>query len=180
MTGFIKVYREQLDTVLLKNPAMMQVWIFLCEQARFRKTEKDGIDLLPGQLLMSAGTIARACGLKEDRARYILLCLEKQGLIRRQNIRNRYSLITVLEPSEPPENGALQPPVSEAAKCMPKQIKAQETANAGTPEAAEADASASRNNAAKTAFGLFANVYLSAEEKRIKDAIRQMAEWEAD
>lgn len=100
MKGFIKVYREPLFAGLLQQPAMLQVWLFLSCEVWFRKTVIDGIEILPGQALVTMGEIAQACNLQERKVRYALDCLEKKGLIHRENIRNRHSLITVLDPTE--------------------------------------------------------------------------------
>ncbi len=224
MSGFIKVYREQLQSDLFRNPAVLYVWIFLCEQARFKATVQDGIEIHPGQVLISASEIGRNCRLKEGRVRYILGNLEKNGLIRRQNIRNRYSLITVLDPSAQNDvqdtNDAAQTGVAPAANdhndtrsdvthtacdphsdsvagttcapqptavpyadrsafftCVPStdsvptdgmQTKTQLTPSAGSiPTAATENMQKQPEKGSKTAFGLFGNVLLSSEEKRI-------------
>ncbi len=100
MAGFIKIYRDALDSDLLYKPALLQVWMYLNKQARYVRTVQDGIEILPGQLLLTAAEVAQACRLQEDNVRYAFSCLEKRKLIRRENIRNRYSLITLLDPSE--------------------------------------------------------------------------------
>ena len=165
MTGYIKVYREALHSGALKNPAAMQVWIFLNENARFRKTEQDAIEILPGQLLISVAAIARACSLPPHRVRYILTCLEKDGLIRRENIRNRYSLITVTEPQAQQEkvpSVPVQPPQRPVTVRPPTPAP---TAPAVPAQPASADVQDQPENAAKTGFGTFGNVYLTVREK---------------
>ena len=103
MAGYFKVYREQVNDALLQNPVMLQVWIFLCRQARYQPTVQDGIELQPGQLLISEKEIAQVCNQTPDKVKYILRCLIQQNLIRRDNIRYRCSLITILTPDEPSE-----------------------------------------------------------------------------
>ncbi len=100
MAGFIKLYRDQLNNTVFKNAFLLQIWIYLCKQAKYQKTIQDGMELLPGQLLVSVKDIAKECGQTEDKVKYYLQCLEKQGLIRRENIRFRCTLITVLTPDE--------------------------------------------------------------------------------
>lgn len=165
MSGFIKIYRELLHSDLLRNPDMMLVLIFLCKQARYKKTIQDGIEILPGQVLISAGEIARVCSLNKNRVNYILRCLEKDGLIRRENIRNRYSLITVTEPQAQQEkvpSVPVQPPQ------RPVTVRPQTpapTAPAAPAQPASADVQDQPENAAKTGFGTFGNVYLTVREK---------------
>ena len=100
MTGYIKLYREQLQTEILKNPQVLLVWVFLNEQVRFRQAVQNGIEVLPGQVLLTAVYIAQKCNLTVRQVRYCLKRFEQEGLIRMQNIRNRYTLITVLTPNE--------------------------------------------------------------------------------
>lgn len=165
MTGYFRIYRETLHCKALQDRDALQVWLFLCEQVRFKKTIKDGIEILPGQALLSAGTVARACGLQERKVRYILTCLEKDGLIRRENIRNRYSLITVTEPQAQQEkvpSVPVQPPQ------RPVTVRPQTpapTATAVPAQPASADVQDQPENAAKTGFGTFGNVYLTVREK---------------
>lgn len=148
MKGFIKVHRELLSDGLLQKPVLLQVWMFLSCAAWFRKTVIDGIEILPGQALVTAGEIACACNLQEHKVRYALNCLEKQGLIRRENIRNRYSLITVLDRAE---------------EALPKEEKTTQEDTAATEKH---DTCVQAKPESKRSYGLFCNVYLTDEEKR--------------
>ena len=148
MSGFFKVYREQVNyNAMLKNPADLQVWIYLCENARYVRTEQDGIELLPGQLLTSAGEIARTCSLSENQVRKVLDRLAKKGLLSRENIRYRYSLITLLEPDKQP---SVQPTATHTTHTINTIQKAIE------PPV----------NTQKSCYGSFHNVFLSDTEKQ--------------
>ena len=151
MEGFFRIYREQFQD-LRKNREVLQVWTFLCEQARFRQTTKDDIEILPGQVLLSGRDIAKECDLDVNRVQYILRSLEKKGLILRENVRNRYSLITILEPSQS------QPKQTRKETRTP----AKEERQAPPPQPQEA-----KQEEEKFRYGLFSNVLLSAEEKRL-------------
>lgn len=160
MTGFIKVYRDVLQCELLNNPIILKVWIFLCEQVRFRQTVQNGLEILPGQVLLSAGDIARGCNLPERKVRYILDCLSKQRLIRRENIRNRYSLITILDPTQQPTTKPAPVPTEKPA------VQQQEQTAVPSPAVAAKTDTPVRSESEKGCYGLCCNVYLTAEEKR--------------
>lgn len=106
MKGFFKVYRDTLQYDILNDPDALSVWIFLSGQVRFKPCIHNGIEIQAGQILTSGGILASKCGIDRNRVQYILRCFEKEGLIRRENIRNRYSLITVIphEETEVPVN----------------------------------------------------------------------------
>lgn len=147
MAGYIKIYRDILNTGLLYKPAMLQVWIYLNDRAQYTRTVKDGIELLPGQLLVSASEIARTCHVNADRVQYVLKCFEEQGIISRENIRNRYTLITLTNPDElrcVKQTDLHNPTVRATQNAEPQPEKVQ-----------------------KSAYGVCGNVYLSAEEKEM-------------
>lgn len=196
MSGFFKVYRDAIQSDLLQQRDVLQVWIWLCKHARFKPCVQNNIELQPGQLLVSGQTIARDCLLDTNRVQYILRCLEKNGFISRQNIRNRCSLITVRDPAEQQDHEAdiTTPTVVSASDCATQTVVPASDAKtqtvAVTPEqktqsvavgadaktqavvsapdiTKQADAPVQPENGAKTACGMFGNVYLSAEEKRL-------------
>ena len=144
MAGFIKIYRDVLDSVLFTKPILLQMWLLLNKLARFTKTEQDGIEILPGQVLTSAAELSQRCNLPERRVRYILDCLEKMELITRENVRNRYTIITLTNPDELKciKQTELPPPTEVTAEMPPEQPKTEP----------------------KICSGLFANVYLTNDE----------------
>ncbi len=150
MKSYFRIYRESLHCELMKDREILQVWIHLCDLARFKKTVIDGMEILPGQLLTSAGAIAQECDLNRNRVLYILRCLEKNGFIRWENIRNSCSLITVLEPTEKQVTQVKKPTF------LPKNATVEPTKEIIEPEEHEQ----------KDCCGLFSNVYLTKKEKR--------------
>ncbi|MBR3955484.1 MAG: hypothetical protein IKJ63_08440 [Clostridia bacterium] len=147
MAGFIKIYRDVLDTVLFSKPVLLQMWLLLSKQARYVKTVQEGIEIQPGQVLISAGELAQRCNLTERRVRYILDCLEEMELISRENIRNRYTLITLTNPDElrcVKQTDLHNPTVRATQNAEPQPEKVQ-----------------------KSAYGVCGNVYLSTEEKEM-------------
>ena len=147
MAGYIKIYRDVLDTVLFQKPVLLQMWLWLNKNARYVKTEQEGIEIFPGQVLVSASELAKSVNLTERRVRYILDCLEEMELIRRENIRNRYTLITLVNPDELSN-------VKKAKLPEPPECKEVRPTPVAPPESVR-----------KTSCGVFSNVYLTAEEK---------------
>ncbi len=146
MAGFIKIYRDVLDSVLFTKPILLQMWLLLNKLARFTETEQDGIELHPGQVLTSNPALAQRCNLTERRVRYILDCLEDMQLITRENIRNRYTRITLTNPDE------LQ---CDKQTELPPPREVQEEKAPAPPEKEQ-----------KICCGMFGNVYLTIEEKK--------------
>ncbi|MBR2413915.1 MAG: hypothetical protein IKB13_05395 [Clostridia bacterium] len=146
MAGFIKIYRDVLDSVLFTKPILLQMWLLLNKLARFTETEQDGIEIHPGQVLTSNPALAQRCNLTERRVRYILDCLEDMQLITRENIRNRYTMITLTNPDE--------------IKCVTQ------TELPPPREEQEEKAPAPPPKEQKICCGMFGNVYLTIEEKK--------------
>ena len=190
MTGYIKLYREQLQTEILKNPQVLLVWVFLNEQVRFRQAVQNGIEVLPGQVLLTAVYIAQKCNLTVRQVRYCLKRFEQEGLIRMQNIRNRYTLITVLTPNEgeavqgsaaasepiaepePMPTAAIEPTKSTASEATigvsePTEIPVPEPTENAADGAKKESVPQTPENGAKRRYGLCNNVYLTDEEKRL-------------
>lgn len=168
MSGFFRIYRAHMRPEVFTNPAMLQVWIYLSMHARFKATVEDGIEILPGQVLLSAGEIASECHMTQDSVRHYLLRFEKLGMINRQSIRNRYTLITILEPDEESTAAAAKPAVCKHKKsaCAVPVI----TEEADVPQMSavteKADVSEMPENTPKIACGPNNNVYLTDEENR--------------
>lgn len=181
MTGYFKLYRETLRAGLLKKSDELQVWIFLCEQARFRETVEKGIALQPGQALLSSGIIARACCLDRNRVQYILRSFEKRGLIRMESMRNRCTRITIRNPDEKQE----VPPAAEAETesyamhTKEKKIKEEENEKE-EKEKKENSTHTPAQTEEKECCGLCMNVYLTAEEKQILHEKSELAEYYID
>ena len=144
--SFFKIYRQPFYA-LMKNPFALQVWVFLCAQARFTQAEVDGIEIQPGQLLTTANAIATECCMEQGKVQSILRYLAAEGFIRRENIRNRYTLISVLEPGEQQE--------AKKEKTAPP--------TAQQPFAEQAEATPLNE---KIACGIGKNVFLREEERR--------------
>ncbi len=141
MAGYIKMNRDALESVLYCRPVVLQTWLFLCVQARYVKTVQDGIEILPGQLLTSVSSVAKSLKQTDHKIRCALETLEKMELIARANIRNRYSLITVISPDElqgKKQTQIIEPITAAESSFVPRQ-----------------------------SYGTFKNVYLSTEEKQM-------------
>lgn len=142
MAGYIKIYRDILDSVLFRKPVLMQIWLLLAKEARYVKTVQDGIEVQPGQVLITISELAKCSKQPERRVRYVLDCLEEMELISCANIRNRYTLITLSNPDE--LHGVRMKDVkkpTETTTAQPEEVK-------------------------KAAYGEFGNVYLTDDEKR--------------
>lgn len=145
--SFFKIYRQPFYA-LMKNPLTLQVWVFLCAQARYMETETDGILIRPGQLLTTGNEIATECNMPLNKVQTVLRYLETEGFIRRENIRFRYTLITVLEPGEQQEAKKADRPAP-----MPQLFPTKSE----QPKLPENE---------KTACGIGKNVFLREEERR--------------
>lgn len=96
--GFVKVPRAILSRKEFSDPALFYAYFVLMSSVRFVETEIDGIRVGVGQLLISKSQLASLFGMSLSRTRSTLERFEKMGGITRENIKNKYTLITVLKP----------------------------------------------------------------------------------
>ncbi len=96
--GFVKVPRAVMFRKEFSDPVLFYAYFALMSNVRFTKNTVDGITVNEGQLLMSKTQLSELFRVPVSRTRSILDRFEKMGGIKRENIKNRYTLITVLAP----------------------------------------------------------------------------------
>lgn len=174
--GFVKIPRAVFGKDEIRDPVFTKAYVTLMFAARYAQTEIDGIRVMPGQLLISKSEFAKLLDLPLSRTRSILKRFEDMGGIRTENIKNKYTLITLQkyfltgerdEISTPKKTrsvkkSAVSEDKSEDVICEPCGSKNDEIKEKTdiSPEVQEI----SEVNENKTAYGKFRNVYLTLTE----------------
>lgn len=96
--GFVKVPRGISGWREFSDPALFYAYFALMSNVRFTETVIEGIPVRVGQLLISKSQLSELFGMSVSRTRSTLERFERMGGIKKQNIRNKYTLITVLKP----------------------------------------------------------------------------------
>lgn len=96
--GFVKVPRAVTGWKEFSDPALFYAYYALMSNMRFTETVIDGITVGVGQLLVSKTQLSELFGMSVSRTRSTLSRFERMGGIKKQNIKNKYTLITVLKP----------------------------------------------------------------------------------
>ena len=107
MTGWVKIYRELLETPLFSSAERFRFFILLIMLAQHKPQQYYGIEVGRGQLITSIRQLARRCGMTPKKVRCALQSLEFWELIKVEPTR-KYSLITICNYDSyqglPPEN----------------------------------------------------------------------------
>ncbi len=134
---------------------------------RFRETYIDGVEVGVNQLLISKPELARRCNLTISKVRRMLKEFQEIGGIRCENIKNKYTLITFLEPfigkTESDKGGKGNPPAVTAQAEEYIDVPGIEESN-GKKETDNAVTAPKNDRGELLAYGRFHNVYLSADE----------------
>ena len=93
---FIKLDRNILDSSYFSDADTLRVWITLLILAAHKNTEVNGIELKRGQLLTTSSALCDRLGISLKRLRTILDRLEKDGSVTRESVKNRYTIITIV------------------------------------------------------------------------------------
>ncbi|MBR3974384.1 MAG: hypothetical protein IKJ88_00830 [Clostridia bacterium] len=93
---FIKLDRNILDSSYFDDAEVLRVWITLLILAAHKNTEVNGIELLRGQLLTTYAALCERLGLSLKKIRIILDRFEADGSIFRESVKNRYTIITIV------------------------------------------------------------------------------------
>ncbi len=96
--GFIMVPRAILKYEEMRDCDVLGTYINLLLRARFREAYIDEVKVGVNQILISKADLARKLGFSIAKLRRILAAFEESGGIRCENIRNKYTLITLLPP----------------------------------------------------------------------------------
>ena len=96
MLGWIKVHRQLLSWEWFSDTNTLSVFIYLLLSANHKAGKWRGVDVLPGQHITSADTIATHTGLSRQKVRTALGKLKMSGEITVEPT-NKYSLITLVK-----------------------------------------------------------------------------------
>ncbi len=78
---YIKLNRKIIDWGWFKDPSTLSVWIFLLISANISDREFFGVPVRRGELITSCQSVARACGLTDNKVRTAFKHLIKTGEI---------------------------------------------------------------------------------------------------
>lgn len=95
--GFIMLPRTVFDDPHFKDADFVKAYIYIYYLARYKETVIDGVEVGKNQILISKPKLAEILQCTLSQVRTILNKLEGLGGITRENIANRYSLITLTE-----------------------------------------------------------------------------------
>ena len=141
---FVKVSRNILNTPYYKDASLLKAWMGLVLSVRFQPYTYDGIDVGVDEVLLKKNEVAELFGTEKRRALTILKRMERDGLIEFRNIKNRYTLIRILN----------------ADFSFPRKKKERERG-----EEAEINKKSSAEAVkTKSAYGEFNNVFLTKDE----------------
>lgn len=96
--GFVKIPRKLYMTNIFRDGSPLNAYLVIMSEMRYTDTVTNGIKVKKGQLLISQKELAFKMNRSIPKTRYILNRFEELGGIKKENIKNRYTLITVLEP----------------------------------------------------------------------------------
>lgn len=94
--GFIKVPRGCVFQDIFKDRQVFYFYFMLLYLARYKAGVVDGIYVSEGQVLITKKKLAEYTALPEKDVRALLERFERYGCITKQNIKNKYTLITLL------------------------------------------------------------------------------------
>ncbi len=94
--GFIKVPRGCVFQDILKEPSVFYLYFILLYFARYKAEYIDGVYVKEGQVLISKTLLAEYSKLNVSQVRRILDRFERYGCIKKENVKNKYTLITIL------------------------------------------------------------------------------------
>lgn len=97
--GYVKVWRKTLDTGILTNPTVLQVFMYLLLKASHKKHKvlvgNQSVDVLPGDVITGRSKMAQDLDLSERNVRTALNTLEKLEIV---TIRptNKFSIVSFI------------------------------------------------------------------------------------
>lgn len=98
LTGFVKTPRNILYSDYLYDERLLRAWVVITLCMRFKSTVIDSIPLEEGDALFTKDELSELLGVDKRTVRTILGRMSRDGLIRYINIRNSYTLISVIDP----------------------------------------------------------------------------------
>lgn len=134
VNGWIKLHRAITQWEWIEDPNTLSVWINLLLRANFHVSRFRGIEVKPGQIIISRRKLADYCGISEKSVRTSLTRLKTANQVAIESA-NRFSLITIINwdtyqqlegeqgPTEGPEVGPPKGQQRASKGPDPKKIK---------------------------------------------------------
>ena len=94
--GFVVIPRRLVTSDFFNDNEKFAILIKLFFEVRFRETNVNGIDIGVNQFICTKADLAERMNINERKLKYILERFQRAGLIKTENIRNKYTLITLL------------------------------------------------------------------------------------
>ena len=98
LAGFAKTPRNILYSDYLYDERLLRAWVVITLCMRFKSTVIDSIPLEEGDALFTKDELSELLGVDKRTVRTILGRMSRDGLIKYINIRNSYTLISVIDP----------------------------------------------------------------------------------
>lgn len=165
--GFFIIPRAIEKYEIFSDMDALGFYTMLMRSLRFRETSIDGVEVGVNQLLISKPELARRCNLTVSKVRRMLGAFQDIGGIRCENIRNKYTLITFLDPfiykTENDKGGKGNPPAVsvQADEYIELSVKEEGT---GKKEEDNRELSSKNDRGELKGYGRFNNIYLSYDE----------------
>ena len=183
--GFIIIPRAIEKFEVLQDMDALGFYTMLMRSLRFRETCVDGVEVGVNQLLISKPELAKRCNLTVAKVRRMLRDFQEVGGISCQNIKNKYTLITFLEPfiyTNVSDDGKTNPPAAAVQTDEYEDIIEDATEKSEN----EKPVNPTKNKRGELkAYGKFSNIWLSDDEysallrdfKIAEDAIEKLSSY---
>ncbi len=98
LTGFAKAPRSIVCTEYFQDGRLLRAWVAIMISMRFTPIVIDGISLEVGDALFTKKEISELFGVDKRAVRTILDRMTRDGFIKWTSIRNKYTLVSVIDP----------------------------------------------------------------------------------
>lgn len=161
--GFITIPREVLKFEIFEDMDALGFYTRLKCDLRFREAYIDGVDVGVNSILISKPELAKRTNMTVAKVKRLLKVFQELGGIRCENIKNKYTLITFLDPFliDSDDKGGKENPPAAAVQAKEIDIEEETSCESSTCETVKAS---EPERGELNAYGKFYNVYLSAEE----------------
>lgn len=95
INGYVKIHRKLLQWGWYQDHAVKEVWLHLLLTAAFRKSSYRGIDILPGQCIVSTEQMAKDLGFTRQQVRTAINKLKSTNEITSKST-NKFSVVTLV------------------------------------------------------------------------------------
>ena len=161
--GFITIPRSILRYEVFQDLDALGFYTRLKCDLRFRETQVDGVDVGANSILISKPELAKRTNMTVAKVKRLLRNFQEIGGISCENIRNKYTLITFLQPFliDTDKVGNENPPAAQVP--MADYIDIAESVHTDSAEKRSPETDISERGELR-AYGRFQNIFLSYEE----------------